>query len=268
MNGIKPKPLQPQKYLKSLILITKKCFLYSLGDYLSTNWNYKKNLKFYAVLVLIFSSGFFYGYSGYQNRKILSDFLLYACLILIDVVALQRVTNLCIHQPDYVQAFENTLEFIQIWEHDSVAFPVLMWYYSLLHRIVILITIIMQTLSVLLMNIPIIYYLLTGKMVLVYQLFIPYIDYTTHPGWEIHVIYHLFCTFLMVLTVNGTTNTILIFLVQNCVIIDVIRARLYLLREAINKIKPNEEEITELLKSIFDNHQTLIDFIDTCEDLL
>lgn len=172
--------------------------------------------------------------------------------------------SVSIFQPNIKELLQNTLEFVRTWEQDSVAFPVLVWYYNLLHRITIFITVIMGVSGIILSTTPIIFYLITGRMVLIFQCFIPYVDYTSHPGFEIHVIFHLVCIFLMVLTLNGTTVIMLLFLVQNCAIIDVIRARLYLLREFIYKTNSSEKEITELLKSIFENHQTLIDFIDNC----
>lgn len=94
------------------------------------------------------------------------------------------------------------------------------------------------------------------------------IDYKSHPGFEIHVAFHAWCCFCIMTGIGATTIFVLLMLVQNCIEVDVVRARLVILTALIHNSAPDNKEVTALLRDIFDEHQVLNEFLDYCEDIL
>ncbi|XP_063707898.1 odorant receptor 67d-like, partial [Culicoides brevitarsis] len=114
-------------------------------------------------------------------------------------------------------------------------------------------------------------FIISGHLQIVYPLYLPYFDHTTHPGFEIHVIVHAIPIVLFLDILTPLVGTVLIIIVMNCARIDILCERLKILSAMLedekNDPKNNKSEITELLKEIFDDHNGLLTYTDNCEEL-
>lgn len=262
------KSLEPLVILNFNLYLFKKVVYHILGDYLNRSWTWKWNYKLYNVLCVVILSGLCYIFSGFENRHDLAEFIFSACLIMIDILGLQRLIKWISDQNEILCISEHMLEFTKKWEQMPEGFAVLVWYHRLLHRFTVVYLSMIAFATTTLATAPILYYLLTGKIVLAFQCYIPHIDYQSHPGFEIHVIFHGWCSFYGGYGLTAVTLFVLFTIIQNCIEIDVLRARLKSLTNIIRKTESNEEEITSQLKDIFESHQLLLEYVDSCEDLL
>lgn len=267
-SKISKKPLEPQRTLRLSLYIIKQCSLPLLGDYFNPKWIWKWNWRLYHMLVCILSTAICYAFSGWKSRHNLSEFVFFACLIMADVMFLQRNISWVNSQPKMSDIRKRLLEFTNRREQVPEAYTVLLSYYRFLHRIVISFTVMIAGIGITLALSPIVYYLITGEMLLVIQCFIPYVDYKAHPGFEIHVVIHGWCSIFAVAGITATALFVLLMLAQICVGIDVLRVRLQNLTCTIRDEESDEREIIELMKEIFEEHQGLVEYIDSCEAIL
>lgn len=267
MKTVKQTKLETLRTLETLIYLTKICAKPISGDYFNPNWTWKWNFHIFQVIGCCFSTAICYCWTGYENRHELTEFVFSACLIMVDILAMQRVIKFVTDQPKIYEKIEYLLVYTKRWEKVEEAIPVLLWYFRLSRRVILGISVIFVILGTLIISFPILYFLIFDEMVLTIQCFIPYINYTKHPGFEIHLVFHTWCSFCAVVGINATLMIVLLMLVQNCIEIDVLKARLKVLTEIIHNIVTKEEDVSYFLKDIFEEHQALNGFLDACEDL-
>lgn len=267
MTTAKQKKLETLTTLEALIYLAKVCAKPISGDYFTPNWTWKWNFHIFQVIGCCLLTAICYCWTGYENRHELTEFVFSACLIMVDILAMQRLIKFAKDQPKIYEKIEYLLVYTKRWETVEEAFPVLLWYFRLLRRVILGISVILVILGTLIISFPILYFLIFDEMVLTIQCFIPYINYTKHPGFEIHLVFHTWCSFCCLIGINATTMIVLLLLVQNCIEIDVLKARLKVLTGIIHNIVTQEEDVSNLVKDIFEEHQALNGFIDACEDL-
>lgn len=260
------KDLEPLKTLKFFVDLISMCLKPVMGNYFNQNWTWKWNLSVIQIVVCCAVTAICYSWTGYVNHHDLTEFVFSACLIMIDFLGAQRIIKFVSEHSENQKMIKHILEYVKQWERVEEAFPVLLWYFKLLRRIILSISVMLAVLGFLLSTAPIINFLIFDQMVLAIQCFIPNIDYTTHPGFEIHIVFHAWCTFCTIFALNATTTIVLLLLVQSCIEIDVLRARLNILTGLI--YRTNEDEVTEFLKNIFQEHQQVNEFIEACENFL
>lgn len=266
---ISKKPLEPLTIFEKLLVLMEKNAKFIVGDFITESWTWKWNLRVFHGYSIILFTAFCYGYSSYQSRHVLADFVFYACLVIIDFISFQRLFSWSINQGKCYEMIMRSKEFVKEWEQKTDTFSILLWYYKLLQRVMVGFFVSVYSASVVICIGPPIYFLITGNMFLAVQLFIPNVDYTSHPGYEFHLFFHAWVITVRCTGVFTTTMICLIILIQTCTEIDVLRTRLQELSTKINeKDESNKKEINKLLKDIFEAHQVLIEYIDSCEDVL
>lgn len=266
-SKLKREPLQKAQFI---LYLFKRLFFHVSGDYLTETWSWKWNLRVMCVLSLLTFIGVCHTFSLFENRHNMSEFILSACLIMVAILGLQRMFQFITSHTGFLGISERILEFTEKWEQIPEGYTVLNWYFRLLRQFTVGFSIMIAISVTLLAIVPIIVYFVFGKMVLTWQCYIPLIDYNSHPGFEIHVFFHGLCNYCGGTGLTAVVIFELLIFLQVCIEIDVLRARLKLLTDDIQNQtpEPNQENITKNLKHIFESHQMLLEYIDSCEDFL
>lgn len=210
------KPLEPQRILLFLFDIIYRTTNTVIGNYFNQQWTWKRSFRSYQFLTFVLVTTLCYARSGYQYRNSLTELVFSVCLIMLDVMALQRIVTWVNNRPQMFTIKDFLFKFTARWEQEPESCAILLWYYRLLRKGIIGMSILMVVNGTLLCVAPVLYYFITGEMIVVLQCFIPYVDHKTHPGFEIHLLLHARSFMYLFAGLISSTIFMLLLLVQNC----------------------------------------------------
>lgn len=250
-------------FIKKFFII---CTQPTFGAYFNENWTW--NWKVNHLLALIFTTGVFYATNAYENRGDSTEVWFSICLGMFVFSSLQRLHNFVGGHDKILETIKSIEDYIEIWEKFPESRQILLWYLRLLEKFILCGIVSIFLFGVLIALGPIIIYLVLGEMHLIYVCYIPYVDYTTHPGFEVHVMMHTWMAWCFCLSVVFFAGVVLIFLGMAASQIDILKMSLSVLSKQILDSKVLTEEGERDLHNIYQEHQKLIEFMDTLEELL
>lgn len=262
----KTKTLEPLKTFNFFMKFFRICAVPIVGAFLEPNW--KWNWKTTHVALLLVGSSMIYILNAYEARRDTSTMFVSIVLGLFDAMGIQRFMKFVENRELFMGSLEEIRVFTEKWEQRSEGYDILVWYYRLLKNVIVFGILLYFSIGITLATAPIIIFLATDRLQLVYQLYLPYIDHTVRPGFEIHVLTHTYMITMFMISLAALVGIVLIFIVMVCAKVDVLRARLKILGDLVVKEKnpdKNTKAITELLHEIYADHQHILEYVDNCE---
>ncbi|XP_063696937.1 putative odorant receptor 83c [Culicoides brevitarsis] len=239
-----------------------------VGNFFVSNW--KWNLQTFHTCFLLLWTSILYSLNAYEFRHNTDEMFLSLIFELFNIMSIQRFYKFIQQRHLIMLCNEDIRVFTEKWEKRTEGYRILVWYYNLIKTLIIGGMAIFFTTAVIVVLMPIIIYIVTGRLQLVYQMYVPHLDYTTHPGFEIHIFLHSIPIFLFVDALTPLVGFVLITIIMICTRIDILCGRIRTLNSMIeeyNDPDENSKEITKLLKEIFEDHDHLLTYTDNCEEL-
>lgn len=257
---------KPSEIFLFIIECIRVCGIPIVGDYFDEKWHW--NWKVNHLLGLISFTGICYIFNGYENRNDLRDVCFSICLGLYDIMSLQRILNFVGDQGKIVVIVKEIEDFLKTWEKSAKAYQTLMWYFQLIEKCILTGSICIILAGFTIGFGPILIYFIFGRLQLVYVCFIPYVDYTQHPGFEIHVLLHGWISSFFCLGLALSAGFLFILLAMVGIQIDILNIRLSTLSEEMLDNKTPTVKHEQELKSIYHDHQNLLRFMVTVEEMI
>lgn len=243
-----------------------KCFEPVVGELFTENWKWSG--RCYHALFLIISSGIMYSSNAYENRHNRTEMLFSVCMGLFDILGLQMMYIFCVGHDEIFSIMLKIEDYIKTCEQSPEAQPILLSYLKMLEKVVLIGLVFMLLGGVAMALAPILIYLIFGRMQFLFYCFIPFVDYTSHPGFEIHVVMHGWMVLFFIFAVGPMVGIVVLFLAMAGIEVDILRMRLSGLSETIVKNNDSHAEHERELKRIYYDHQDLVEFMGDLEEML
>ncbi|XP_063706318.1 odorant receptor 67d-like [Culicoides brevitarsis] len=238
----------------------------TMGNYFNDEnweWHWRPSLMvcfMFICMVLI-------GIDCYLNRHDWMHLVFATTLIPYAIMGFERVLLVNNVRKPFFAMYITMERYIEKWEQDPEIFPIFQWYCRVAKWIVYGCSVsfigggfLFVTVSVL------IYYVVTGKMEVVIPIYIPNMDYNSHPGFEIHVVAHTYLAFLAETGYSVFINSMIVVLIMACAEADVIIQKEEKLHGMLEK-NSKDKKIEKLLKEIYELHQDLLKLVDNIEHM-
>ncbi|XP_063708980.1 odorant receptor 67d-like [Culicoides brevitarsis] len=173
-----------------------------------------------------------------------------------------------IKRDEAIWIIKHLMEFVKKWNEFPETKEVLKWYYKILHRLIFGLLGFTASCIIILILAPLFCFVLTGQRRMFVQCFIPGLDYNASPGFEIHIIYLGWCGFCIISGIGSLTAFDVLILVQNCIEVDVLRARLLMLKALVRMGNQHNKNLEKSFKEIFVQHQEMNKCMENCEKFL
>lgn len=253
----------PFKIMVFLIRQLRRAIFILFGDYLSPNWKF--NIVVLHLSFMLALTVFCYIGQAYKARDNLKDFLFVVCLATFDGLAIERLIEFYLKHDLFCSIIEKMKVFVEKWEQREEGHDILLWYFNLLKRVNIIVTNGMLTSGSIIMFTPIVVYLIFGRKVLLVQCFIPLVDHTTHPGFELHIWMHGTCVVLCLSAASIVIFNVTLILGIVCAAVDILKVRLSQLINILEMENHKETNVIKVLNEIIQEHKKILEIVDQFE---
>ncbi|XP_063706089.1 odorant receptor 43a-like [Culicoides brevitarsis] len=256
---------EPLKTHIFLMKCYKLCAMPLVGDLYHRNWSLK-NFRVAHLTLLIAWTLTLYTWNSISLRHNPNQMFLSIVALLFDLLGIQRFQKFLFSRDFALILCNNVRDFTEKWEKRSEGYQILVWYFNLIKIVVISGMVTFFAIAIVLSFAPILIFVVTGgRMQLVYPMYVPHVDFTTHPGFELHVFLHMYAIVFFIDALTPLVGVVFSNFVMICARIDILCARMLILSQKVDE--QNEENSRKSLHEIIVEHQELLKYIDMCEEL-